>query len=467
MAQKWNLQDIVPPERSPRRASASSRGTPRTSSLQRPAMRAVSTPPVYEEPTSFHTTSQQTPPPPSHYEPIDPGIARIEITDGRLSRLRRYIFGGVFLVTLGLIGFTTTILLTGAEVSITPKIHKTTVQATYTAKNKPTVGELGYEILTLEESAEKQVAAKGEEQVSLKATGKLRVSNGFSNTPQRFVKNTRFASPSGLIYRAVDEVVIPGYKKDTNGTIIPGTVIISVLAEGAGESYNLASGRLTVPGLKGSEQFDKIYAEVEKEGITGGFEGKKMVVDETELATKKQQMQTELRDKLLARIETERPNGFVLYKDAITFSFDSLPPSGNTENIATLKERAMLHVPLFNEIAFASFLAKETVPSYKGEAVRLENPQTLSFKYEQPPLEDISTKDSLTFTLSGSAMIIWGFDAEKLKKDLASKSESDLLTVLKSYPSIDKAQAVIRPVWKNSFPSNLEEIRITEVLPNN
>lgn len=461
MAQKWNLQDIVPPDRERKTI-----GSRQHTSGRVPAgrdMRPQSTPPVYEQPTTFNTTpAVQTPPP---YDGVDAAIERLEVTDGRLSRVRRSIFIGVAVVILAFFGFTATILLSGADVTVTPKVHKTSVQATYTAKIKPETGELGYELLTLEETAEKQVAATGQEDASVKATGKIIVSNEFSTTPQKLVKNTRFESPSGLVYRISDSIEIPGYTKGSNGSITPGVVTATVVADGAGESYNLTTGRFTIPGLKGSEQYDKMYANTDKEGIVGGFEGKKFIIDETELATTKQKMQTELRDKLLARIETERPNGFILYKDAITFSYDSLPATGASNNAATLKERAMLHVPLFNEAAFASFLAKETVPSYKGEAVHLRDPQTLTFKYDVQPLEDISTKDSLTFDLSGTTQIIWNFDEEALKKELASQSESALPTILKDYPSIDKAQAVVRPIWKGSFPSNLDEIKVTESLP--
>ena len=467
MAKKWNLQDIVPPDRGRRATSPARPAASAPAPRPHPArdMRPISTPPVYEQTTSFNAPPVHTH---SQYDQTDVAIARLEVTDGRLSRLRRYIFLGVFVVVLGCIGFTATILLTGAEVTVTPKSQKTTVQAGYTAKLKPEVGELGYELLTLEESSEKQVAAKGQQDVSIKATGKIVISNEGS-TPQRLIINTRFSSPSGLIYRISDSVDIPASKKDANGAVTPGTFTTTVLADGAGDSYNTTSGRLTVPGLKGSDQYDKVYAEPDKSGIVGGFEGKKFIIDETELATTQQQMQTELRDKLLSRIQTERPNGFILFKDAVTFTYDSLPSSGASDKAATLKERAMLHVPLFNEISFASFLAKATIPSYKGEPVRLKDPQTLMFKYADATttLVDISTKDSLDFSLSGPADIIWKFDPEALKKDVASKPQSSLLTILQNYPSIDKAQAVIRPVWRSSFPANLDEIKITETIPSN
>ncbi len=474
MAQKWNLQDIVPPERNrrgaPRRISPQalpseplqqpsqqmrSREMPavRRAPVREEMMHVPSAPPVYEEPIAF---------PPS-YDQTDAVISRLEVTDGRLARMRRYIFAGVAVAIIAFIGFSATVLLSGAEVTVTPKTHTTTVQAVFEAKLQPGAGELGYELLTLEEKGERQVAANGQETVSEKAAGTIVISNAFSTTPQRLIKNTRFESSTGLVYRISDSVVIPGYK-NTNGTVVPGTVSVAVLADGTGDTYNTTAGRLTAPGLKGSEQYEKIYADVGEKGITGGFEGTKFIIDETELATTRQKLQTELRDKLLARIETERPNGFVAYKDAITFTYESLPAENAGDKAAKLKERALLHIPLFNESAFASFIAKSTVPSYKGEMVRLENPASVTFKYQSGVLEDVSRKEAIAFTLSGPVQIIWKFDEVALKKDLVGTPESSLTTLLSKYPGIDKAKAVVRPVWKNTFPSNPDEIKITEVL---
>ncbi len=474
MAQKWNLQDIVPPDRTrrggPRRISPAPvadipqapsrdmRGAPpvrRMPSMREEMVHAPSTPPVYEEPTVFPETSS--------YDQTDAVVSRLEITDGRLARMRRYIFAGVAVAIIGFIGFAATVLLSGAEVSVTPKTHSTTVQASFEAKLQPATGELGYELLTLEEKGERQVAANGQENVSEKAVGTIIISNAFSTTPQRLIKNTRFESSTGMIYRISDSVVIPGYKT-TNGTVAPGTVTANVIADGAGEPYNLASGRLTIPGLKGSDQYDKMYADIDEKGIAGGFEGTKFIIDETELVTTRQKLHTELRDKLLARIETERPNGFVAFKDAITFTYESLPAENAGDKAAKLKERALLHIPLFNESAFASFIAKSAVPGYKGELVRLESPASMTFKYQGSALEDVSLKESIAFTLSGPVRIIWRFDEIGLKKDLVGTPESSLMTLLSKYPGIDKAKAVVRPIWKNSFPSNPDEIKVIEVL---
>ncbi len=462
MAQKWNLQDIVPPERQKKAPQKDTSVPIRTTAVrQAPQRMNEAVRPVQQLPQERVTTTSVG----EHYTETDAVVSRLDITDGKLARIRRYILSAVLLAIIVGGGFITTILLSGAEITITPKIHTTTVQAVFDAKLKPGTTDLGYELLTLEEESERQVAAKGQEEVSERALGSITVYNAFSTTPQRLIKNTRFETKSGQIYRISDSIVVPGYKKDANGTAIAGSVVAQVFADGAGENYNIKEDmRLTVPGLKGTDQYELIYADAKKDSVQGGFEGKRFIIDEDELSTTRQKLQTELRDKLLARIATERPNGFIAYNPAITFTFESLPVVDAGGKAATVKERVRLHVPLFNEASFASFIAKSAVPSYGGESVRIKDPSTLTFSYEQGSLEDISTKENITFKLSGPVTVIWNYDEDALKKDIAGISEDSLPKVLAGYAGIDKAQAVIRPLWKSTFPLEVSEIEVHEVI---
>jgi hypothetical protein len=60
--------------------------------------------------------------------------------------------------------------------------------------------------------------------------------------------------------------------------------------------------------------------------------------------------------------------------------------------------------------------------------------------------------------------MIWTYDTEKLRSDLRGAYETVLPQILsdKQYGAIEKSRVIIRPFWKNSFPSDLSKIRITE-----
>lgn len=481
MAQKWNLQDIVPPDRAKRPVrrslppqnvrGASVRPEPRriaqVGDVRRPRMAPARSDEEVHEAYAQGNDEQLREREEDlveydRYDETDMAAERLEVADGRLLRLRRYLFAGVALAIILFVGGGITILLSGAEVTVTPKTHETAIQASYMAMLEPGPGELGYELLTLEESGQVQVEATGQEEVSQRAEGTITVYNAYSTSPQRLIKNTRFESKTGKIYRISESIEVPGYKKNAAGEAVAGSIKVKVFAEGPGEAYNITNARFSVPGLKDTDQYDLIYAETDAVGIQGGFEGTKFIIDENELATTRQKLHMELRDKLLARIKNERPNGFILYEPAITFGYESLPAEGAGGDAAVLKERARLHVPLFNQTTFASFLAKSSVPGYGGEPVRLEDPTTLTFAYKQSALEDISAVDSINFSLSGQIKIIWNFDQAALKKALLGLDEEELPKILASYPAIEKAQAVIRPLWKSSFPEDSEEIEVID-----
>jgi hypothetical protein len=442
MAKKWNLQDIRPA------------GAPKPSLPKEPLTRRV------------HQDIAVRPPKASSSETFeDPDLATIDIVDGNNARRRRVAMTSIIAIAIIVLGFLANILLRGADVTVYPKLRDVFVQANFTAFTNPKVGDLGYELLTLEATGERQVKAAGKEVVSLRAEGKIVVYNTKSTAPQRLIKNTRFENGDGLIFRIKESIEVPGVTKDSKGNPVPGTVVASVFADGTGEQYNLPPSRFTVPGLKGTDQYDSVYGE-STVAFTGGFEGEKYLIDEAELSTAKQALQIELRDKLLARLNEERPAGFILYDNAVTFTFDSLPSTEYGDSLATIKERARLQVPLFNESEFAEFIANKSVPDYAGDPVQIPNPETLTFSYQSATttITDISTFDSIEFLLKGNARIIWTFDENALKSELISIEKNEAAAVFSSYPSISNAQAEVRPFWESSFPDSPDHIKIHTVI---
>ncbi len=441
MPQKWNLQDIRPPGSAPQ--------TPREDPLRKPKLDISPRAPKVAAPEYLS----------------DPDLASIDIIDGNSSKRKRVIVTTVIASIILVSSIFVNVLLGGAEITIYPKLRNVSIQANITTYTHPQAEELGYELLTLEASGEKQVKASGKETVSERATGKVFIYNTKSTSPQRLIKNTRFESKDGLIFRIQESIEVPGATKDAKGNITPGSVVADVFADSTGEQYNLPPARFTVPGLKGTEQYDLVYAE-STAGFSGGFEGEKYIIDEAELSTAKQALHLELRDKLLARLKEEQPAGFVVYPAAITFAYDTLPSTEYGESLATIKENARLQVPMFREQEFAKYLAQKSIPEYKGDPVTLTDPSTLAFTYTNATTSssDIATNESLDITLKGTTQIVWKFDEKKLLSELVGIKKTAATTVFSSYGSISNAQAEVRPFWKNSFPTNPNEITIKTIL---
>jgi len=446
MAQKWNLQDIRP---------ASAPKQPVRESIEKRTHQDIS-PRVQKVAPVVHEAFD------------DSDLESIEVLDGNGVKRKRVVVTGIVSVIIIASAVIVNIFLGGAVVTVHPKIKDTAVQSNILAFTEPQADELGYELLSLEETGERQVKASGKEPVSLRTEGKIFVYNTKSTSVQRLIKNTRFEDKNGLIFRIKESIDVPGATKNAQGELVPGSVVAEVFADSTGEKYNIPPSKFTVPGLKGSDQFDSVYGE-STTAFTGGYEGEKFIIDEQELNTAQQSLQMELRDKLIARLATEKPAGFVVFNDAVTFAYETLPSTEYGESLATIKQKARLNIPLFKESEFAKYLANLTIPDYAGESVTIPNPLSLTFLYTNATtsVSDISMSKSIDITLKGTTRIVWTFDEEKLKEALVSKKKSEATQILSDYrTSISSAQTELRPFWANSFPDSPRNITINTVLDN-
>ncbi len=438
MTQKWNLQDIKPSESRKSRVISEVDTTKEV---------------VYENQSVERPTTRQ----------VDTNGFT-----GYDKKRKRRIYRSALLIALLLVGAVVIYgwLTGGVKLTVQPHSYNPTVNAVIEAKRAPQAGELAYEVMTLEATGERQVEASGQEEVVKQAEGTILVYNAFSPDPIRLITNTRFQTEDGLVFKIKDPAIVPGYTT-RDGEVVPGVVRAGVFADQPGDAYNIGPSRFSIPGFLGTPEYEKIYGE-SVESMSGGFEGPQFIIAESELASAQQSLRTELRETLSSRVESERPAGFIVFDEATTFTYESLPATESGNNMATIKEKVILRIPIFGEADFAAFIAESTVADYNQEPVRVEDSSALTFAYEDPSTvsANISSVDNISFRLTGNPRIIRTYDAEALKQDLLGQSRSSLPQVLGQYPAISKADAVIRPVWKTSFPDTADKIEIIEIFDN-
>lgn len=442
MTQKWNLQDIRPAE--PRKR----RRPPHLQTDQR------------QEPATGEYAPAQRQAPRERDE-----IPSIVIEDGRKKGNARLILSVVlfFVITGGAIGLSA--LMGKTELTINPQNREPNVSADFVAYPDRREGELSYEIMTLEATQESQVTASGQVIVEEQATGVIEIIKTTPGT-ERLIKNTRFRTPSGLIYRIQESVVVPGA---VDG--VPGTIQAEVFAEAVGEEYNVPTGTtFDIPGFE-EGGFTALYEAITARAtqpLTGGFSGPQFQIDENELATARQALQVELRNNLLARIENEKPAGTIAFPGSVAISYTELPAVEYGQDLVTVREQALLQIPLFQVQEFGSYIAQETVATYDGSPVRVDDPSALIFSYTSPTTSSsvIANEPSLSFNLTGKPLLIWEYDADSLKENLAGLPKTAINNAVSAYPGIDAATVRITPFWKRTFPADPEEIVIIEeVIP--
>ncbi len=396
-----------------------------------------------------------TPPVPPPFQPPTPPrpLMDDEAPRRRSNSGSRQFPWGIALIALIIVVGSVGVLFAfaSAQVTITPTAKTTVVTGDFSATFNS--GDLPYQIVSVEKTVSANVPAESTETVNDPAHGTITISNT-QETSQTLIKNTRFQTAAGLVFRIQDSVTIPG------GSISsPGTVKATVSADTGGEQYNIAPATFSVPGLKGSASFDKVTAK-STEAFTGGFSGTRPSVSEGTRTTQNQKSQAALTESLTEAVTAELPSGYIVIPGATTFTYapetDTVGKS-NSVNVNLKGTAVAVAVP---SAALAKAISFRTNGSYTGQPVTIKNPGSLALA---PNTQGTPTAEqgTYTFTLSGNATIIYDIDATKIAGAVAGKNRTAAYTIIQGFPEVDRAVLNVRPFWKTSFPDDPASIKVS------
>lgn len=323
--------------------------------------------------------------------------------------------------------------------------------------------DIPYEIVEVSKEESKEVAATGEERIERASSGTIVIYNDYSATAEKLIKNTRFQSADGKIFRIRDAVTVPGQKKDASGKTTPGSVEAEVFADTPGEEYNIGLTDFTVPAFKESNdpRFDKFYAR-SKTAMAGGFVGTVRTASTATTDSAKTELKGILEAGGGASLSSALPAGFVLLPDTIAVSFEDLPNAdGATAETVKIRMKSVTRGLAIDGNALARYIADKRIESYEGEGVRFEDLQGLTVSLPTPvSVSDIP--DSFEIRIAGAADLIWTYDVETLKTDLAGIHRNMTDAVFSRYPAIEKSNVTVRPFWARTLPDDPETIEIVE-----
>ena len=350
-----------------------------------------------------------------------------------------------------------------ATLTVTPQSQKVTINLDLVAKPKTVTGELSYNSLALVRDKEEIVPADGEKPVESRSSGRIVIYNSYSTSPQRLVKNTRFETPEGLIYKIADSVTVPG-RKNLDEQNIPGSVEALVYGETAGEEYNIGLTDFTIPGFKSNtERFNSFYGR-SKTPMTGGKIGTEKVVSNEKMIQAKARLESSLTQELLAEAKKLAPETSVFYDTAYRVDFEPVLSGAVVKgNNVAIRERAYFTAFLIKRDELVRAVADNVLDGSKENLVDIINVDGLDMEMKTKGKYSATSVGPIEFNLKGEAVLVWRFDEGSLKSDLIAKSKSGLGDIVSKYPAIVKADVTIRPFWKRVFPSNPSKIGISYV----
>ena len=337
----------------------------------------------------------------------------------------------------------------GAEVRITPMSQTSTINTTFAATSDAS-GALPYVLVTSTKNASVVVPAESTQSVSDSAQGTITISNAQTKT-QTLIVNTRFATPSGLIFKIHAPVTIPAASATS-----PGTVTAQVFAEKPGTTYNIPASSFVVPGLKGGAAYTLVTA-VSTSPMTGGFTGIRPAVGQATDTANQQKLQTTLSKTLLADISSKIPTGYIVIPGSSKVTYQTMPDTASSTSVAITEQGTMTEVA-FPSDALAKNIAQQVAGSYQGEPVLLASSTSLTLT----PTASSSTSASSTypFSLSGNVTIIWKVDPVRIAGAVAGKTRSSAQSILAGFNEISHATLTLRPFWSDTFPQDPTQIHV-------
>jgi len=382
----------------------------------------------------------------------------------KLTRILSIIVGVI--AVLAVLGYFASAYFVRAVFTITPKTVPVSVNSSYVANNVPKDGLLQYKIIKVEGSASSTVPSEDISTASAKASGALNIFNAYSPDPRKLIAGTRFSAPNGKIYKLSSTIMIPGYKTSSTGSIIPGMIKSTVIADIAGVESNIdgtgQSKSFKVVAYKDGDKYDKIYGELTGK-ITGGASGVKKTVSSTVLSSTVALLKSQIFSTLLAKLSGEiSSEDFMFDKGYIEF-YSEPQISGTSPNEANVAINGTIYGILFKRDDLVSKMAKQSITDLFGglpyEPIDLDK---MSFVISNKKDFNPEKGGALIMQLKGDIELTGKIPVNELKTKFAGISLTDTKEVMRSYAPIidlDKTIGQVVPPW-SKIPSNLDKISI-------
>ncbi len=375
--------------------------------------------------------------------------------------MRRSILWTLVVVCLGVLFYVVSVLFTGATVTVLPLSQKVTVNTTLLASKAAEVkgSDLQYQLVTLSDQLQKEVVAQGTRMEEKKASGQIVIYNNDSITAQRLIRNTRFQTPEGLIYRISEPVTVPGKK----GTV-PGSLEVTVYADTAGADYNIGLTDFTIPGFKTSPtKYKNIYAR-SKTTMTGGSKGVVRVVKPEDEKAARDTMVADLKARLLASAAAQTPEGYAFFDRATLFNVEQLPSQNKDTDTVVLTQKVVLTGLVLERKALAAAIAMKQLNGYDEKPIDLSTLDDLDIVPQNMSI-GVFDRDPVKLAISGTASFVWLYDAAKISQALVSQKTAEYKEVMVAFPEVTTVKVVVRPFWRSAFPDEATRIVVEEKQP--
>jgi len=357
-------------------------------------------------------------------------------------------------------------VLDRAEIKIWPKTETSDLNEKVSASTAKTDIDLQAKtipakIFDEEKTISQEFSATGKTQEGQKASGQIRVYNNYSDVSQVLIKNTRFISAEGKLFRTTEKIIVPGgtYNK---GKLLAGFVDANVIADQPGEDYNIGPSTFSIPGFVGTAKYTAFYGK-SSAAMSGGFVGEAWQITKEDLDKAKKTLSDRAVQEGKISLKNKIPNGFVLLDEVIyqeiTEATSSLLAGAKAKTFA-YQVKAKLEAIAFKKSDLENLSKEIVLLNFPPGKIIQEGSLSIVYNLDS---SDIKT-GKLVLNASFSSKIYSGIDENNLAQTLAGEFLERAKEILTAQPEIAKVQIKSWPFWTDIVPKDSQKISVKLIL---
>lgn len=302
------------------------------------------------------------------------------------------------------------------------------------------------QVFNISKTVSQDFPATGHVDVAQKARGQITLYNKQSSA-QPLVATTRLQSSDGHIFHTLASVTVPAN----------GQVNVQVIADKAGQDYNVAAGKFTVPAFqeKGDTQkFQQVYGQ-STAAMTGGANGQSTVITSDNETTATQTLTSQVISDIQDELKSQAGDLKILNSDQVNVgATNAAPLTDPNAQTFTASLQGSIKTVGFKESDLDS-LIQQYVDSKQGRTIV---PDKLTISYGSASWD--GTKNGLVFSVHVTGPGYAKIDQNQLIGALLGKNSTEIKQYLGSLSAIASAKVSLSPFWVTSVPKNQNRVKL-------
>ena len=255
----------------------------------------------------------------------------------------------------------------------------------------------------------------------------------------------------------MQSVIVPGMKVE-NGAVSPGKINVEVIADKAGQNYNISASNFGIMSWRekgDTARYEKIYGR-SSDSMHGGILGKAKVVSEFDYNNAKDQLTKKINNDVSEALNAQSA-GLELIT-GIQPKIDSIESTAEIDDAAdkfTMTVNGSITTIGFNKEDLLSLISNHID---KTSGLMLV-PEKLELSYKNEAINTASNTLEVVVIIGGQGYA--KIDRESITTNLMGKNEAQIKDYLGSIKDVDSAKVILSPFWVKKVPKNKSDIDIS------